>query len=314
MITTPFYQLIDPDSPVWSIIDKSRFSTLYPQGVEIPDEIKENINSNFYYREIAFSSPTKFLNHFQLICRERVYTWKKLLETEKVLRDEDMLYNYDLTEESTDERNTKNNSRSEFKPETKTKTTSDNQMSDNTDSTTRTLPNLKTETENTISGKVTPNQNIENSTSHNETLHSMDTPDGITNDIGNYLSQAQRNIYNDVENTKTTGETKNEQKTTDIQKQTGESDARQFGKHFSRQNGITEIAQSGKNTTESESNNNDKNDHKLRRYGNIGVMTSAQILGGFRDAQNYDVFSQVIYPDLEHLFLSVIDLDSIDLW
>ena len=47
----------------------------------------------------------------------------------------------------------------------------------------------------------------------------------------------------------------------------------------------------------------------LRRYGNIGVMTSAQILGGYREATDYDAYN-TIFRDLEPLFIGVFDLDS----
>lgn len=53
-------------------------------------------------------------------------------------------------------------------------------------------------------------------------------------------------------------------------------------------------------------------EHTLRRYGNIGVMTSAQILGGvggtpgYREAINFDAY-KIIFAELEPLFLGVFD-------
>ena len=47
----------------------------------------------------------------------------------------------------------------------------------------------------------------------------------------------------------------------------------------------------------------------LRRYGNIGVMTSAQILGGYREATDFDAYTY-IFRDLESLFIGVFDLDT----
>ena len=60
MVTIPFYQLINEDSEIWALVNG--FSTLYPQNVEdLTPEMIDNINEHFYYRSIAFSSPTKFL-------------------------------------------------------------------------------------------------------------------------------------------------------------------------------------------------------------------------------------------------------------
>lgn len=47
----------------------------------------------------------------------------------------------------------------------------------------------------------------------------------------------------------------------------------------------------------------------MRRYGNIGVMTSAQILGGYREATDYDAY-QTIFRELEPLFIGVFDMDT----
>lgn len=47
----------------------------------------------------------------------------------------------------------------------------------------------------------------------------------------------------------------------------------------------------------------------LRRYGNIGVMTSAQILGGYREATDFDAYT-FIFRDLESLFIGVFDLET----
>ena len=47
-------------------------------------------------------------------------------------------------------------------------------------------------------------------------------------------------------------------------------------------------------------------EHELTRKGNIGVMTSAQILGGYREAVNFDAY-KVIFAELEPLFLGVFE-------
>ena len=43
----------------------------------------------------------------------------------------------------------------------------------------------------------------------------------------------------------------------------------------------------------------------VTRQGNIGVMTSAQILGGYRDAVNWCALEEVIFPALEKLFIMI---------
>lgn len=64
----------------------------------------------------------------------------------------------------------------------------------------------------------------------------------------------------------------------------------------------TYMSNAARNKSETDGNGS----HTLRRYGNIGVMTSAQIMGGYRDAINYDAY-QVIFAELEHLFLGVFE-------
>ena len=43
----------------------------------------------------------------------------------------------------------------------------------------------------------------------------------------------------------------------------------------------------------------------VTRKGNIGVMTSAQILGGYRTAVNWCALEEVIFPELEKLFIMI---------
>ena len=43
----------------------------------------------------------------------------------------------------------------------------------------------------------------------------------------------------------------------------------------------------------------------VTRQGNIGVMTSAQILGGYREAVNWCALEEVIFPELEKLFVMI---------
>ena len=48
----------------------------------------------------------------------------------------------------------------------------------------------------------------------------------------------------------------------------------------------------------------------VTRQGNIGVMTSAQILGGYRDAVNWCALEEVIFPELEKLFIMIWEGDE----
>lgn len=48
----------------------------------------------------------------------------------------------------------------------------------------------------------------------------------------------------------------------------------------------------------------------LTRKGNIGVMTAAQILGGYRDATNWCALEEVIFPALEKLFVMIWEGDE----
>ena len=70
----------------------------------------------------------------------------------------------------------------------------------------------------------------------------------------------------------------------------------------------TYMSNAGRNKNE----NTGEGEHTLRRYGNIGVMTSAQILGGvggtpgYREAINFDAY-KIIFAELEPLFLGVFE-------
>lgn len=64
----------------------------------------------------------------------------------------------------------------------------------------------------------------------------------------------------------------------------------------------TYMSNAGRNKNETEGSG----EHTLRRYGNIGVMTSAQIMGGYREAVDYDAY-RVIFAELEPLFIGVFE-------
>ena len=249
MVTIPFYQLIDESSEIWTLVNG--FSTLYPQGVEnLTPEMIDNINEHFYYRSIAFSSPTKFLRAFHRLIKERAYIWNKLILSEKALSDEEMTRNYDLKEE--------------FEKD------SNNQYNSNVESN----PNLETIT----------NPNLLNKTVQNTEDKSrlMDTPDGYTSDIDNYLSSASKD---------TTKE---------------EIDEYQLGESRTKQTGTSK--------TETTDNGNTPEEHTLMRSGNIGTATASDILGGYRSAQMWDAYDAVIFPEVSQLFLSVIEFDEDELY
>lgn len=249
MVNIPFYLLINEDSDIWNIVQG--FSTLYPQNTEnLDDEIIDNINEHFYYRQIAFSSPTKFLRAFHRLIKERAYTWHKLLLSERALSDDEMTRNYNLNEDY------------------------EKQNSNTYQSKNKTTPNLTTTT--------TPNLETETKTETEDKNHQMDTPDGFTADIENYLSSASKDNTKESETVK------------------------QYGNSITTQNGSTDSVTDDRGNTQETS--------KMHRYGNIGVQTAAQILGGYRQAQVFDVYEEVIFPEVSQLFLSVIDLDEVELY
>lgn len=285
MITVPFHELIDIDSEIWRLINKQKFPSLYPPNT-LPDEIIENINSYFYDREIAYSAPEQFLRQWWRLTKERAYTWIKLLATEKVLRDDDMLFNYDLTEHSTDTRTGEGKSESLNTPNLKTVITPDllNTNQNN--------QNQTTTGQSTQSGSSTDNQN--------QTTREMDTPDGITTDIESYVTRASKDDQQNSNQNSQINVSSQNLSTNDVQ--------------ISRQTGTTTEHRKGEDKSESKTESKDVNEHDLRRYGNIGTMTVASVLGGYREAQQFDVYKNIIFPECEELFLHYVDLESVDIW
>ena len=196
-----FAQLFDQNSPVFNVSGYP--STLFP--ADFPEEIAAQIKSEFQDYDIALSPPWLWVERFHLTIERHLYQWEKLLASERYLRDEDGIYNYDLNETST------------------------------------------------YNGKSAS----DNRNQTNGQQYVSDTPDGSLNDISQYMSSGSRD------------------------QNTGRSE--------------------GASVNESKST--------MRRYGNIGVMTSAQILGGYRDAIDFDAF-RVIFRDLESLFIGSFDLDD----
>jgi hypothetical protein len=60
------------------------------------------------------------------------------------------------------------------------------------------------------------------------------------------------------------------------------------------------------NAARNKSETDGSGSHTLRRYGNIGIMTSSQIATGYREAVNFDAY-RIIFADLEPLFLGVFE-------
>lgn len=253
MQTIPFYAMINENSEAWSLVDKTKFPHLYPvlSSEVLTDFMVEQINDHFYYRQIGFSSPERFLRHFHRLVKDRAQIWKKALDTEAALTMNDMKYNYDLTEES--ERNIER--------------TRNGDTTQTPNLTSTTTPNLSTSTQNTNA----------------LTSHQMDTPDGITTDIDDYLSSAQKDTTTD-----TTTET---------------------------QTGTQTLTQTGNTRTLSEETNADTDEFNLHRFGNIGVQTSSEIMEKARTLYlSWDAFDNLIFPEISVLFLSTVDIDEIDLW
>ena len=69
------------------------------------------------------------------------------------------------------------------------------------------------------------------------------------------------------------------------------------------------MSAASKDTNLSTYNANDSDDNtghqSVTRKGNIGAMTAAQILGGYRDATNWCALDEVIFPELEKLFVMI---------
>lgn len=110
----------------------------------------------------------------------------------------------------------------------------------------------------------TTNNTDESTSKANGQNYTSDTPDGSLDDIENYMSSGGRD-----ESTATSSNT-------------GKTDS----------------------TSESNSNYTSDTTHTLTRKGNIGVMTSAQIIGGYRDAVTYSCYD-TIFGECAKYFLGV---------
>lgn len=191
-----FSNLLNPNSKIYQMTGFP--TTLFPAEMDNTQtyphgaEMVENITEHFFEYQITISPPWYWVRRFHATIKKHLYQWEKLIQSEQALRDDDAIYNYDLTE-------------------TGTYSNSGEGQNDN---------------------------------------YVSDTPDGSIqpSDIETYMSSAGRTKSD------TAGE----------------------------------------------------GEHELTRKGNIGVMTSAQILGGYREAVNFDAY-KVIFAELEPLFLGVFE-------
>lgn len=67
----------------------------------------------------------------------------------------------------------------------------------------------------------------------------------------------------------------------------------------------TYMSAANKNVDSNNDTASSTGEQTVTRQGNIGVMTSAQILGGYRAAVNWCALEEVIFPELEKLFIMI---------
>lgn len=72
----------------------------------------------------------------------------------------------------------------------------------------------------------------------------------------------------------------------------------------------TYMSAANKNVDSNNDSASSTGEQTVTRQGNIGVMTSAQILGGYRAAVNWCALEEVIFPALEKLFIMIWEEDD----
>ena len=264
MITVMFGDLMQ-DGPIWSLIPD--FTSVFPENVDdLTQDMEMNIAVHYWYREIGFSNPSRFLLEFQRTVRQRAHVWKMLIDSEAALTPDEMTYNYDMTENR--DRTLNISGENVRTPNLKRNQTA---TSDSTGSGT-------TETEQ------------DSTDTRNNRLHQMDTPDGVTNDIDNYLSYADKSDETDTVH------------------------AEGSASSYNNMHGVTtsNSTETGRDTTETEQTHVDS--ETITRKGNIGVQTAGQILQYWRQAEAFSAYEMVIFPELDHLFLGTADLDEGYAW
>ena len=72
----------------------------------------------------------------------------------------------------------------------------------------------------------------------------------------------------------------------------------------------TYMSAANKNVDSNNDSASSTGEQTVTRQGNIGAMTSAQILGGYRAAFNWCALEEVIFPALEKLFIMIWEEDD----
>ena len=72
----------------------------------------------------------------------------------------------------------------------------------------------------------------------------------------------------------------------------------------------TYMSAANKNVDSNKDSASSTGEQTVTRQGNIGVMTSAQILGGYRTAVNWCALEEVIFPEIEKLFIMIWEEDE----
>lgn len=212
----PFYLYLDTSNK-GIYPDNAEYTSIWPEGFELDDSERQEIIDQFYGRTTSQTPPQYWLRRWQNVLKREGHKWRKLIDSETALRDDDAIYNYDLTEES--------------------------------------------HYNSTSSSEGTGTS--EGQTSSTGTSWASETPDGSVSDIQTYMSSAAKN----------------------------------------------DGSSTSEGTSASESSATSQGNTNLRRYGNIGVMTAATIIGGYRKAMSYCAMDQ-IYSELEPLFLQVWEVDD----
>ena len=205
-----------------------KYPTLWPKDTQLLKEIQDQIISRFYVSLVYTNPPQYWLSQWWALVDRRAIAWNALLASETALRADDAIYNYDMVEERSYNRDDVNN------------------------------------TVSTTAGETTTSSGT-NTTSRS---YESDTPDGSIADIENYMSSGAE----------------------------------------SKSEGTADGTEKGSTKTITDGNLTTTDHYKLTRKGNIGVMTSAQIVGGYRAATKYSAYD-TIFSDCEPYFIGVFEED-----
>lgn len=240
-------------------------SAVLPQYYNI---IQREVKDNYYYRQISSETPQRFLHHFHMKIRQRANVWALLLHSMSFLREDMAVNNYDLTETASYSNEVARNGKNTV------------EGSDGVEGT------ITDENEQNVKNKLDGTSVNDTQGKTKAVAYESDTPENSVDDIEHYMSTASNN------------QTENEGKTTQTDDRTIDETTK--GKNTN----TTNTTQTINRTIGNDSGEKGSGANTLRRVGNIGVMTSAQVLEGWRAGIYYDAF-KVIFNDLESLFLGV---------